>query len=340
LLVTPTDRIVAYLSAVPIRVVNGGGIWWHFGQSKMKPLRLISSACIVLATGFICLPRAAIALSYLDSPNYTIGAGTRGGNPMPYRLYFPRDYTPDQDFPLVVFLHGAGERGADNTQHVSPSWFNLLLQHTYVDYPAVLVAPQVYAGEAWGSSYPHDHVAELLAKLTDEYAIDERRIYVTGLSMGGFGAMTFLQEFHYDGLSDIRFAAVAPSAGAWYIDDPAVREAIRHTPIWLSHNDGDPTVDVEASRDTFRFLTGLAPSDPIPFEAGPPGLAAPTAVIDNIRYTEFSANVHDSWSAMWRSNIFYDWMFAQSLPVPEPATTAIAACGCWALAIRRRRWRN
>jgi predicted peptidase len=155
--------------------------------------------------------------------------------------------------------------------------------------------------------------------------------------MGGFGAMTFLQEFHFDGLSDIRFAAVAPSAGAWYIDDPSVRDAIRHTPIWLSHNDADPTSGVQASRDTFRYLTGLAPNDPIPFAPGPPGLAAPTAVIDNIRYTEFSANVHDSWSAMWRSNAFYDWMFAQSLPVPEPTSLLLAACGCAALALGRRR---
>ena len=305
----------------------------------MKPSTLIRLTCLVLSTGLICWSRAAIAQHYLDSPSYFIGAGGRGSAPMPYRLYFPRDYTPDQDVPLVVFLHGAGERGADNTQHVSPSWFSLLLQNTYVKYPAILVAPQVSLGEAWGSTYPHDHFDELLAKLTDELAVDERRIYVTGLSMGGFGTMTFLQEFHYEGLSDIRFAAVAPSAGAWYVDDAAVREAIRHTPIWLSHNDGDPTSSVEGSRSTFRYLAGLPPNDPIPFSTGPPGLAAPTAVIDNIRYTEFHANVHDSWSAMWRSNAFYDWMFAQSLPVPEPTSIALAACGCWALAMRRRRRR-
>lgn len=256
---------------------------------------------------------------------------------MPYRLYFPRDYTPDQDWPLVVFLHGAGERGTDDTLHVNRSWFSLLLQNTYANYPAILVAPQVFPGEAWGSFYDHDHVEELLTQLSDEFAVDERRIYLTGLSMGGYGTMTFLQEFHYEGLSDIRFAAVAPSAGAWYIDDPAVREAIGDTPIWLSHNDGDPTVDVNDSRSTFRFLAGLGPTDPIPFEAGPRGFAAPTAIVDNVRYTEFSANVHDAWSAMWGNSIFYDWMFSQSLLVPEPTSAALAICGWCALGLSRAR---
>jgi predicted peptidase len=305
----------------------------------MKLSQLIGTTCFVLAIVLNYWPSAAIAQHYLDSPSYTIGAGGRDSNPMPYRLYFPRDYAPEQDYPLVVFLHGAGERGADNVQHVSPGWFGLLLQNTYVKYPAIVVAPQVYAGEAWGSFYPHDHVDELLAKLTSELAVDERRIYVTGLSMGGFGTMTFLQEFHYEGLSDVRFAAVAPSAGAWYIDDPAVREAIRHTPIWLSHNDADPTSDVESSRSTFRYLVGLAPDEPIPFAMGPPGLTAPTAAVDNVRYTEFHANVHDAWSAMWRSSAFYDWMFAQSLPLPVPEPTSIALAACGSLALARRRFR-
>jgi predicted peptidase len=129
---------------------------------------------------------------------------------LPYRLFIPDNYNPTKKYPLVLALHGSGNRGSDNLQHIqstrlATSWADPVNQ---TQYPCFVVAPQCPLNQSWNVEPIAATVSDLLDSLTREFNIDLNRQYITGLSMGGYGTWDMITRFPN------RFAAAIPmSAG-------------------------------------------------------------------------------------------------------------------------------
>ncbi len=254
---------------------------------------------------------------------------TDGNLTMPYRVYLPAGYDPAQQYPLVLFLHGAGERGTDNDKQVKKH-ISGLIDKTESDYPAILVAPQVPGGSGWLAS--QDLTAYAIDDVQQQYSVDSNRMYITGLSMGGFGSFGYSSVT--EGMTDppFRFAASAPlSGGHVWTADPSMVAHFNHVPHWIMHGSNDSTVDVRHSRETYKSLVGMEETDSITFNTQM--LGYPTATSGNIRYTEFTGKGHNIWSPIYSGDEFYEWMFSHEIPEP---TTAILMTAAVITLVRRR----
>jgi predicted peptidase len=217
------------------------------------------------------------------------------GKTLLYRLLEPDNYDPKKKYPLVIFLHGAGERGSDNTKQLVHGVADFCKEANRKAYPCFLIAPQCPEGKKWCEvdwgaeshkqpkepSEPMRLLLELLPKLQKEYSIDDRRIYVTGLSMGGFGTWDVIAR-HPE-----LFAAAVPICGG---GDEATAEKIAKLPIWAFHGDKDGAVKVSRSRNMIEALK-KAGGDP--------------------KYTEYKAVGHDSWTRTYADPEMMKWLFSQ-----------------------------
>ena len=176
-------------------------------------------------------------------------------NGMPYRYYAPDDYSDEYAYPVVLFLHGAGERGIDNEApliHVLQDWFNDLESPIY---QSIIIVPQCPEEEQWVNtpweqgSYDSDAVGEssaikealsILDQVCQEDSVNLDRIYVVGLSMGGYGTWNLLMNH-----SDI-FASGMPICGG---ADPSKAEIVKDIPIYTFHGDKDSVVPVAGTRE-------------------------------------------------------------------------------------------
>jgi predicted peptidase len=212
-----------------------------------------------------------------------------------YRLLAPAAPEAGERYPLVVFLHGAGERGRDNEKQLKylPTWMAeppLRQRH-----PCFLLAPQCREGERWvdvswadKKSTPQGPLTtDLLAAVAamqyviSHAAVDPARIYLTGLSMGGFGTWDLAAR------QPERFAAILPICGG---GDEATAPRLAKLPIWCFHGDADETVPVERSRSM---------------------LAAVRAAGGSPKYSELPGVGHDSWTPAYRDPAVLDWLFTQ-----------------------------
>lgn len=194
-----------------------------------------------------------------------------------YLLYLPDEYKaqPAAPRPLTLFLHGAGERGDDLaaiTRHGLPREIE-----AGRDLPSIVASPQCLADSGW-------HILSLVALLDHleaSYPIDPARVYLTGLSMGGFGSWALAMEQPH------RFAALAPICGG---GDPAHVCALAHLPIWAFHGALDATVPLARSTALVNTL----------YDCG-----------GNPRFTVYPDAGHDSWTQTYRNPHLYEWLFAQ-----------------------------
>jgi predicted peptidase len=219
-----------------------------------------------------------------------------GGEELPYRLLRPKDYQSAKRYPLILFLHGAGERGKDNRAQLVHGMKDFASDEIRDKYPCVVVAPQCPADAQWVDTpwsadahtmpaqptVPMRQTLALLETLEKEFSIDARRVYVTGLSMGGFGAWDAVQR------QPRRFAAAVPVCGG---GDVAQAKTIAHIPVWAFHGGADTVVKPKRSRDMIEALRAAG---------GTP------------RYTEYPQTGHDAWSATYRNPEMYAWLFAQA----------------------------
>jgi predicted peptidase len=217
---------------------------------------------------------------------------------LPYRLLQPDDYDPKKVYPLVVFLHGAGERGEDNEAQLRHGVTEFASPQNRKRYPCFVAAPQCPAGQKWADvdwgapshrmtpepAGPTRLVLELIDQLQKSYPIDPRRIYLTGLSMGGFGTWDLLVR-----RPDL-FAAAVPVCGG---GDETQAAKIAHVPVWAFHGTLDDTVEVERSRNMIAALEKAG---------GRP------------RYTEYPDEGHFSWVPAYRAPEMMRWLFAQKRP--------------------------
>lgn len=215
---------------------------------------------------------------------------------LPYRLYVPFNHSPDKKLPLVVNLHGASRRGNDN-QNQLRFLDPVLLNENQQMSDAIVVCPQCPSDQMWVSavkerrSYRLDQVpesdalkavVELVEQLMQEYPVDASRIYVCGLSMGGFGTWDLLMR-HGD-----LFCAGVPMCGA---GDPTQAEKLKDTPIWAVHGVKDASVPVSGSREMAQALQAVS---------------AP-----NFHYTELPEHEHDVWTYTYANEEIFTWLFSQ-----------------------------
>jgi predicted peptidase len=162
-----------------------------------------------------------------------------------YLLYLPDDHATRRDWPLLLFLHGAGERGDDLDgvrRHGPPQRLD-----AGAAWPMVVASPQCPAGETWWEHLPT--LAALIDDLVERYGIDEDRVLLTGLSLGGMGACRLATAYPR------RFAALAPVCGTapWSI----LPDRIRHLPVWAFHGADDDVVPAAESRELVAALQAL-----------------------------------------------------------------------------------
>jgi predicted peptidase len=217
------------------------------------------------------------------------------GKTLPYRLLKPDDYDPKKKYPLVVFLHGAGERGTDNAKQLIHGVPEFAKPDVRKAHPCFLIAPQCpdkarWVEVDWGAdshtmpkepSEPMRLLLELIPALQKEYSIDDKRLYVTGLSMGGFGTWDLIAR-----KSDW-FAAAAPICGG---ADEATAEKLVKTPVWAFHGDKDPAVKPSRSRNMIEALKKAG---------GKP------------KYTEYKDVGHNSWGPAYTDPELMKWLFEQ-----------------------------
>jgi poly(3-hydroxybutyrate) depolymerase len=192
-----------------------------------------------------------------------------------YLLSLPADYEKsDKPWPLVLFLHGAGESGHELSKvkaHGPPK-----LVERKGPFPFILVSPQC-PGRGWSPEV----LNALLDSLVKEYRVDKDRVYLTGLSMGGFGTWS-LAAAHPE-----KFAAIAPICGG---GNPADAPKLAKLPIWVFHGGKDPVVPLRRSEEMVEALkvAGGAP-----------------------KFTVYPDAGHDSWTATYDNPEFYQWLLAQ-----------------------------
>ena len=193
-----------------------------------------------------------------------------------YLLYLPEGYAQSKKkWPLLLFLHGAGERGADVqlvAKHGPPK-----LVKEGKQFPFVIVSPQCPEWEWWANGTQVAALDALLNDIVARYRIDKNRIYVTGLSMGGFGTWQLALKYPR------RFAAIAPICGK---GDPTQAARIKDLPIWVFHGAKDPTVPLAGSQDMVDALKQCG---------------------SDVKFTIYPDALHDSWTETYNNPELYDW---------------------------------
>ena len=213
-----------------------------------------------------------------------------------YRLMRPATVAANTRYPLVLFLHGAGERGSDNEKQLTylPTW--LAEEATRRDYPCFVLAPQCRDEHRWveidwsdKKSLPQkpemtvDMTAALAAldAVMQAEPVDPGRVYLTGISMGGYGSWDLAARM------PARFAAVIPICGG---GDEATAPKLKGLPVWCFHGDADKAVPVERSRTMVEAVKAAG---------------------GTVKYTEYEGVGHDSWTPAYRDPATLDWLFRQ-----------------------------
>jgi predicted peptidase len=196
-----------------------------------------------------------------------------------FLLFLPRGYQPrGRRWPLILFLHGAGQRGANLELVKEHGVAKIVGQQP--DFPFIVVSPQCPA-EGWWST---EVLATLLDEVERKYRVDKKRIYLTGLSMGGFGTWNLAMEQPH------RFAALVPICGR---GNPLRTHRIKHLPIWVFHGAKDKVVPLSNSQEMVRSLRrhGAKP-----------------------KFTIYPNAAHDSWTRTYENPQLYAWLLKHALP--------------------------
>ena len=236
----------------------------------------IAAASLALLPGCASSPQTTATGPGMHAESFT-GTVTRTVSAQ-YLISLPEGYgAADQKWPLVLFLHGVGERGSDLElvkKHGPP---RLIAEGK--TFPFIMVAPQCPEGQWWSE----DVLAALLNKIENDYNVDKSREYVTGLSMGGFGTWR-LAMFNPN-----RFAAIMPICGG---GDEKLICAIKNVPAWAFHGAKDPVVPLSESQKLVDALKACG-GDP--------------------KLTVYPEAGHDSWTETYNNPEVYTWLLSHSL---------------------------
>ncbi|MFM8173982.1 MAG: prolyl oligopeptidase family serine peptidase [Pirellulaceae bacterium] len=225
---------------------------------------------------------------------------TQGDKSLKYRILEPARAT--EPLPVVLFLHGAGERGDDNTKQLVHGVSQFVSKEAQEKHPCYVIVPQCPAGRRWvevdWSADQHDLpetssdslalAVAIVRDLIEQKKADPTRIYITGLSMGGYGTWDAIARY-----PDL-FAAAVPICGG---GDPKTAPRFKQLPVWCFHGGRDGVVKPERSREMVKALEQ---------SGGKP------------KYTEYPEAGHDSWTATYANPELHQWLFEQRLGANKP----------------------
>jgi predicted peptidase len=253
---------------------------------------------LALAALLIVLQSPAILaqdLSLYEKRTFT----SSKGQALPYRILFPENYDRTKKYPLIIVLHGGGERGNDNEKQLMHGARLFLTEENRKNYPAIIVFPQCPAESYWGNvkidrstspltltfdyslpETPALHAAmELTKSLISNESVNKTQVYITGLSMGGMG--TFEAVYRYPKL----FAAAVPICGGG--DAARYDKRVTKTPFRIFHGSVDAVVAVKHSQQMVERLKKLNA---------------------NVSYIEYPGVNHNSWDNAFAEPDFLRWM--------------------------------
>ena len=272
----------------------------------MKHLKLLS-LCLALLMLIGILPALQVSavgvssLNDMDALFLSKQVTMDGGGVMNYRLYIPADYDPQKAYPVVLFLHGAGERGNDNRKQLKAGIIEPFKQPNNPIYDCIVIAPQCPADKQWvntagwtQSVYFSDEIAEseelkavlkIVSTVQQDYHTDPNRLYVTGLSMGGYGTWDLLVR-HPE-----LFAAAIPVCGG---ADPSKAERLLSIPIWTFHGLQDEKVPPAGTQQMAQALQDLG--------------------AQQFAFTPLPDMDHYIWSTVYATEGLFEWLTAQAKP--------------------------
>jgi len=200
------------------------------------------------------------------------------GHPRHYVLYVPREYKPDQRWPLIVFLHGMGERGSDGLAQSEVGIGRGIRLHPD-RFPCLVVMPQCPDKTTWLKAVKD--IDTCLHDTRKDYSVDDDRVYLTGLSMGAYAAWQY-------GAEKVKtFAGIMPICGGGKVKDA---EKLARVPIWAFHGADDPTVAPKKSQEMVEAVK----------KAG-----------GDVRYTEYAGTGHNSWDKAYEEKEAIKWLLNQ-----------------------------
>ena len=221
------------------------------------------------------------------------------GKTLPYRILFPANYDKTKKYPLLLFLHGAGERGKDNEKQLAWGSKLFITEENRRNFPAIVVFPQCPQESFWAvmktdqtkqppertfdytvePNWPLAAANELVKKILKEEGVDKSRVYISGLSMGGMG--TFESVYRYPDM----YAAALPICGGG--DVTHYDKRVAKVPFWVFHGAADAVVNVKLSQEMVEKLRSLKAE---------------------VRYSEYPGVNHDSWNNAFAEPDYLSWM--------------------------------
>lgn len=260
------------------------------GETPAAPRRLPASQPRTEPSGFLLRHVAC------DEITYT------------YCVYVPPEYDPELTWPVIISLHGSGERGTDGLRQTDIG-LGAAIRRNRQRVPAIVIMPQCRPDNVWWSEPMMRMTAACLQDVHENFSLDPARLYVTGFSLGGAGTWFFGARFNK------QVAAIAPICGFVELQEPTglaekLAPMLATVPCWCFHGANDANVPVERSRELVKLVR----------EAG-----------GNPRYTEFPDGAHAVWDQVYDDPAFWDWLLAQrrrpaaSQPAAPPASRPGAA---------------
>lgn len=225
------------------------------------------------------------------------------GKELKYQIMFPEGYTETKTYPLLIFLHGSGERGSDNQKQLIHGK-QFLIDNFYAKYPAIVIVPQCPEDDYWTNIEQQEIgdkstfnfnvgdqmtssmsiLIHLISNWKASGKIDKSKMYVGGLSMGGMGTLELLWRMPRT------FAGAFSICGGTNLKKLSL--FAKNTSVWLFHGDKDNVVPVENSRNAAKKLKALG---------------------CNVKYTEYKGANHNSWDSTFAEKNLPSWLFSQRL---------------------------
>jgi predicted peptidase len=308
--------------------------------------------CVIIAATIPA--RSLLAASVADFADFSL-RNNAGNVVLPGRLYIPPEATTDPTTPrpFILFLHGGGEEGTNNTSQINSNIDNLLTEAKLKG--AFLYAPQ--STSDWSSLTLTNNVMTMIDRAEASMDVDPTRIYITGLSNGGGGTWNMLSRYPEEFAAAIPISGIAPASDF-------VPSHLLSTPIFAFHARNDTTVSVGTTHNVLNRILSAdgvtlppypASNSPTNFFIFNPDLASNVtlqqAVIQQGNFTQFSISGshldlmyyelptggHAIWSNVYSGQPVYDWMFSHTTAVPEASTISLLLSATLGLTVFPRR---
>lgn len=263
----------------------------------MKKLLFVATAFVV---GVVCADTApatngedkvALAMRLTEAKIWK----SANGETLPYRLHVPAKPQAGKTYPLMIHMHGAGSRGTNNKSQIEVGGSDFLLWMTRHNEECVFLAPQCPGNKRWvdvdWGTREHGMFAdptsylrmamEIIEDAMKQYPVDRKRVYVMGISMGGYATWELLQR-HPEW-----FAGALPCCGGGDIN---LAEDMKDIAIWIFHGEKDTTVPVYRARSMFDALKDVG---------------------GNVKYREYPKTGHNAWTPTFTDDSVFDWLWQQ-----------------------------